>query len=71
MKLNHRSETGSLYIDLADEPSTEGQEIRLGIVLDFHAKGRLVGIGIDHASQNATITSLIIDELSVREPVVP
>lgn len=67
MKLNYYPETDSLYIDLADEPSTESQEIRPGIVLDFNAQGRLVGIDIDHASQNATLSTLTIDELPVRK----
>ena len=43
MKLHYYPETDSLYIDLTDEPASESQEVRPGIVLDFSAEGRLVG----------------------------
>jgi uncharacterized protein YuzE len=67
MKLHYYKETDSLYIDLADGPSVESQEVRPGIVLDFDAQGHLVGIDIDHASKNASLQSLQIDELPFRQ----
>ena len=66
MKLNYYPETDSLYIDLADEPSTESQEIRPGVVLDFNAQGRLVGIDIDYASKNASLSTVTMDQLPFR-----
>ena len=51
MKLHYYPETDSLYIDLADRPGTNSQEIAPGIVFDFDASGQLVGIDIDRASQ--------------------
>jgi uncharacterized protein YuzE len=66
MKLHYYKETDSLYIDLMDVPSVESQEIKPGIVLDFDAAGRLVGIDIDRASEHASLESLQIDELPVR-----
>ena len=51
MRFNYYPETDSLYIDLAERPSTDSQEVAPGVVLDFDAEGRLVGIDIDHASQ--------------------
>jgi uncharacterized protein YuzE len=50
MKFNYYPETDSLYIDLAERPSVESQEVAPGVVLDFDGDGRLVGIDIDHAS---------------------
>ena len=44
MKLNYYQETDSLYIDLAEKPSTESKEISEGVVLDYDADGNLVGI---------------------------
>jgi len=50
MKFHYYPETDSLYIDLAERPSMDSREVVPGIVLDFDAEGRLVGIDIDHAS---------------------
>jgi uncharacterized protein YuzE len=51
MKLYYYADTDSLYIDLADRPSATSQEVLPGIVLDLDEAGALVGIDIDHASQ--------------------
>jgi len=49
MKLNYYAETDSLYIDLSERASAESQEISEGVVLDYDADGRLVGIDIVNA----------------------
>lgn len=41
----------SLYIDLADRPSTNSREVLPGVILDLDDRGALVGIDIDHASR--------------------
>ena len=46
MKLNYYPETDSLYIDLSEQPSADSKEVSEGIVLDYDAKGNLVGIDI-------------------------
>jgi uncharacterized protein YuzE len=58
MKFKYYAETDSLYIDLAERPSTDSREAAPGVVLDFDAEGRLVGIDIDHASQVANLSHL-------------
>ncbi len=63
MKFNYYPETDSLYIDLIDRTSTESQEIRPGVVLDFDAEGRLVGIDIDHASEVVNLAKVEIEAL--------
>ncbi|RKU29134.1 hypothetical protein C6497_07025 [Candidatus Poribacteria bacterium] len=50
MKLNYYPETDSLYINLSEQPSVESLEISEGIVLDYDAEGKIVGIDIDNAS---------------------
>jgi uncharacterized protein YuzE len=70
MKLHYYKETDSLYIDLSDAPSVESQEIWPGIVLDLDGQGRPVGIDIDHASKHASLESLQIDELPLRQAEV-
>lgn len=51
MKLQYFPETDSLYIELADRPGTDAEEIRPGVVLDLDEAGVPVGIDIEHASQ--------------------
>jgi uncharacterized protein YuzE len=58
MKLLYYADTDSLYIDLADRPSTDSREVTPGVVLDFDADGALVGIDIDQASRHLDLTSL-------------
>ncbi|WP_333839654.1 DUF2283 domain-containing protein [Pelomicrobium sp.] len=63
MKLNYHPETDSLYIDLSERPSVESREISQGIVLDYDADGRLVGIDIDNASHKVDLEKLILNKL--------
>jgi uncharacterized protein YuzE len=63
MKLNYYPETDSLYIDLSEHPSAKSEEISEGIVLDYDAKGNLVGIDIDNASTKVELKKLILNKL--------
>ena len=63
MKLNYYPETDSLYINLSEQFSVESQEISEGIVLDYDAEGRLVGIDIDNASHKVEMEKLILSKL--------
>ena len=63
MKLHYDAATDSLYIDLADRPSVDSDEVADGVVLDFDADGHLVGIDIDHASQRVSLNQLVPDRL--------
>jgi uncharacterized protein YuzE len=63
MKLNYYPETDSLYIDLSEQVSVESREISEGVVLDYDAKGNLVGIDIDNASTKVEIRKLTISKL--------
>ncbi len=63
MKLNYYPETDSLYINLSEQSSVESQEISEGIVLDYDAEGRLVGIDIDNASHKVKMEKLILSKL--------
>jgi uncharacterized protein YuzE len=60
MKLAYHPDTDSLYIDLAEQPSSESREISEGIVLDYDAAGNLVGIDIDNASRKVQLQHLVI-----------
>ena len=63
MKLNYYPETDSLYINLSEQSSVESREISEGIVLDYDAEGRLVGIDIDNASHKVEMEKLILSKL--------
>jgi uncharacterized protein YuzE len=63
MKLNYFAETDSLYIDLSEQPSASSKEISEGVVLDYDAKGNLVGIDIDNASRKVELKQLVLDKL--------
>jgi uncharacterized protein YuzE len=63
MKLNYYPETDSLYIDLSERPSAESREISEGVVLDYDADGKLVGIDIDNASNKVEMKRLVLSKL--------
>lgn len=51
MKLNYFPETDSLYIELAERPGADAEEVRPGIVLDLDERGAVIGIDIERASK--------------------
>lgn len=63
MKINYYPDTDSLYIDLSKHSSTQSKEISEGVVLDYDAKGNLVGIDIDNASDKADLNKLVLSKL--------
>ena len=70
MKISYYPDTDSLYIDLSEQPSAESREISEGVVLDYDAQGRLVGIDIDNASQKVELRKLTLSKLPTREPII-
>jgi len=58
MKLHYYPETDSLYIELKSEPGTETREIAEGLLVDFDAKGDVVGFDIDHASRKLDLSKV-------------
>jgi len=65
MKLNYYPETDSLYIALSPNPSADSDEVVDGVVLDFDADGRLVGIDIDNASHKLDLHELTAERIPV------
>jgi len=63
MKLNYYKDTDSLYIDLSSQPSAESREISEGVILDFDAKGNIVGIDIDNASRKINLKEVILNKI--------
>jgi len=65
VKFHYYPETDSLYIELSERPSADSQEASPGVVLDFDAEGRLVGIDIDQASRVVDLSRLDVEALPV------
>ena len=70
MKISYYPDTDSLYIDLSEQPSTESREISEGVVLDYDAQGRLVGIDIDNASKKVELKKLTLSKLPASEQII-
>jgi uncharacterized protein YuzE len=58
--MKYYQDTDSLYIDLSESPSVESKEVSEGVVLDYDAKGNLVGIDIDNAKSRVTLEKLVV-----------
>ena len=70
MKISYYPDTDSLYIDLAEQPSAESREVSEGIVLDYDAQGRLVGIDIDNASKKVELKTLTLNKVPAIEQII-
>jgi len=70
MKLNYYPETDSLYIDLSEKESSDSYEIIEGVVVDYDAKGNIVGIDIDNASSKVELDQLLINKLPFKKEVI-
>ncbi len=66
MKLNYYPDTDSLYISLSPNASADSNEVAEGVVLDFDADGRLVGIDIDNASHKLYLHELTTERIPVQ-----
>ncbi len=70
MKISYYPDTDSLYIDLSEQQSAESREVSEGVVLDYDAQGRLVGIDIDNASNKVELKRLILSKLPASEQII-
>jgi uncharacterized protein YuzE len=63
MKLNYHADTDSLYIEFSERPSVDSREISEGVVVDYDAEGRVVGIDIDNAGNKLDLGRVLISKL--------
>ena len=59
MKFDYDWNTDSLYIKLTDKPSIESSEVSPGVVFDYDAEGKVVGIDIEYASKAQGFLALL------------
>ncbi|PZR99283.1 MAG: hypothetical protein DLM69_07525 [Candidatus Chloroheliales bacterium] len=56
-RFSYHPDTDALYIHLSEKPSADSDEVAPGVVFDYDANGKLVGIDIDHLSAVADVSS--------------
>jgi len=53
MKLTVHKDNDALYLRLDDTPIIESEEVSDGIILDYNAEGKVVGIEVLYISQRS------------------
>lgn len=66
MIFQYYPETDMLYIQLAEGISTESEEIAQGVVLDFDAGNRVIGVEIENASKTIDLSRLELRALPIQ-----
>ena len=71
MRFNYDKETDSLYIDFSEGVSADTVEISEGVLADYDAEGKLVGLDIDHASRYMDLSDINVSGFSPAIKPVP
>ncbi|MDR1722570.1 MAG: DUF2283 domain-containing protein [Tannerella sp.] len=64
MKLKYDKEQDVLYFLLSDEKIFESDEEKAGVIIDYSANGRIVGIEVLNASRNVSNPSKVEYEIA-------
>jgi len=59
MKTAYDPEVDALYVNLSERPAVESEEVAPGVVLDFDADNRLVGIELLNAKAKLAADALL------------
>lgn len=70
MLFEYYPDSDMLYIKLADGTSTESEEIAPGVVLDFDASNRVIGLEIEDASKFIDLSRLELRALPVADLIL-
>jgi uncharacterized protein YuzE len=70
MVFQYHPDTDMLYIKLADGVSTESEEVAPGMVLDFDAGNRVIGIEVEDASTFIDLSRLEVLALPIANIVL-
>jgi uncharacterized protein YuzE len=63
MKREFFADTDSLSITFRDQPSVDSTELSAGVVADYDADGRVVGIDIDNARHKLDLKRVVLSKL--------
>jgi len=63
MKLTVDREADALYLELDEAPAAESEEISPGIILDYNAEGKVVGIEMLYLSKRVAADQLALMQL--------
>ena len=69
MVFEYYPESDMLVIRFNQEPSTESEEIAPGVVLDYGAEDRVIGVEIENASQFMNLSRLELRALPLTDLV--
>ena len=58
MKLTIVRDADALYLDLDEAPAAESEEISPGVIFDYNAAGKVVGIEMLHLSKRVSAEKL-------------
>ena len=58
MKLTLDREADALYLELDEAPAAESREISPGVILDYNAEGKVVGIEMLYLSKRVSAEKL-------------
>lgn len=58
MKIEYDRDTDSLYIKLRDVRAIDAKEVEPGVIFDFDANGKVVGIDFENASEFTDVDDL-------------
>ena len=58
MKLTVDREADALYLNLDETPAAESEEISPGVILDYNAEGKVVGIEMLYLSKRVSAETL-------------
>ena len=58
MKLTVDREADALYLDLNESPAADSEEISPGVILDYNAEGKVVGIEMLYLSKRVGTENL-------------
>jgi uncharacterized protein YuzE len=58
MKLTVDREADALYLDLDESPAADSEEISPGVILDYNAEGKVVGIEMLYLSRRVETEKL-------------
>lgn len=70
MIFQYYSETDMLYIKLSMGVSVESEEVAAGIVLDFDASNKVIGIEIEDASQLIDLSRIEVSALPIADLIL-